>query len=456
MAEEARQENKNRPNIVFVLIDDALPGVETRMMPGLQNNVTSQGVKFSNTVSTLPLCGPGRATIQRGQYSHNTRIFGNSLPTGGWEKFQQQGMHRSTFATWINERGYATGLFGKYLNNYQDRLIPPGWDRWYAWDGQKQGWQSVNDQGVHEDLDPPQADALVADNALRFINTRLANNSAFLAFVNFGAMHRPFYHAAIDADKFAGERVPRTLAFNEEDVSDKPSNIRGLPRLSNAEVRQMDVDYRNGLRSLGRVDRFIRDASDLLRQHGEFNNTFFVFYTDNGNHFGQHRLSHGKLQPYEEDINFPLIISGPGIPGGTVRRELVGNHDIAPTLAAMAGATVPDFVDGRNVLPLARGTVPEGRWPRTAILSITQPGGEGANPKWALLRMPNKKYVRHAGGEEEYYDLGLDPFEVRSAHGSLEPEVVRHYNARIDELLGCAGASCRQAENGPALPPPAP
>jgi N-acetylglucosamine-6-sulfatase len=456
VAEEARQENKNRPNIVFVLIDDALLGVQNPVMPGLQNNVISQGVKFANTVSTYPLCGPGRATIQRGQYSHNTRIFGNSLPIGGWEKFQQQGMHRSTFATWINARGYATGLFGKYLNNYQDRLIPPGWDRWYAWDGQKQGWQSVNDQGVHKDLDPPQADALVADNALRFINTRLANDSAFLAFVNFGAMHRPFYHADIDADKFAGERVPRTLAFNEEDVSDKPSNIRGLPRLSDAEVRQMDVDYRNGLRSLGRVDRFIRDASDLLRQHGEFNNTFFVFYTDNGNHFGQHRLPHGKLQPYEEDINFPLIFSGPGIPGGVVRRELVGNHDIAPTLAAMAGATVPDFVDGRNVLPLARGTVPEGRWPRTAILSMTQPGGEGANPKWALLRMPNKKYVRHAGGEEEYYDLGLDPFEVRSAHGSVEPEVVGHYNARIDELLGCAGASCRQAENGPALPPPAP
>jgi N-acetylglucosamine-6-sulfatase len=134
----------------------------------------------------------------------------------------------------------------------------------------------------------------------------------------------------------------------------------------------------------------------------------------------------------------------------------VGNHDIAPTLAAMAGATVADFVDGRNVLPLARGEVPEGRWPRTAILSMIQPGGEGANPKWALLRMPNTKYVRHAGGDEEYYDFDLHPFEVRSAQGNLEPEVARHYKARIDELLSCAGGSCRQAENGPALPTPAP
>ena len=107
MAVEAGQENKHKPNIVFVLIDDALPGVENRMMPGLQNNVTSQGVKFSNTVSTYPLCCPGRATIQRGQYTHNTRIYGNSLPIGGWDRFRQQGMHRSTFATWIRHLGPA-------------------------------------------------------------------------------------------------------------------------------------------------------------------------------------------------------------------------------------------------------------------------------------------------------------------------------------------------------------
>jgi arylsulfatase A-like enzyme len=106
--------------------------------------------------------------------------------------------------------------------------------------------------------------------------------------------------------------------------------------------------YRNGLRSLMRVDRFIGDAFDLLRRKGEMDNTYFVFYTDNGAHFGQHRFEHGKLQPYEEDVNFPLYVRGPGIPRGVVKPELVGNHDIAPTLADMAGADVPNFVDGRS------------------------------------------------------------------------------------------------------------
>src|SRR5688500_1210022 len=69
------------PNIVFVLTDDQFPGTENAMR-NLKNNITRQGVKFTNMTSTFPMCCPGRATIQRGQYAHNTRIYGNSLPLG--------------------------------------------------------------------------------------------------------------------------------------------------------------------------------------------------------------------------------------------------------------------------------------------------------------------------------------------------------------------------------------
>jgi N-acetylglucosamine-6-sulfatase len=120
-----------KPNIVFVLTDDQFPGTENSM-PSLKKNITREGIKFTNMVSTYPLCCPSRATIQRGQYAHNTKIYGNSLPAGGWEKFQHLGEHSSTIATWLNASNYQTGLFGKYMNNYRDRLIPPGWDRWYA------------------------------------------------------------------------------------------------------------------------------------------------------------------------------------------------------------------------------------------------------------------------------------------------------------------------------------
>jgi N-acetylglucosamine-6-sulfatase len=463
---EASAQAAQRPNVVFVLTDDQMPGTEDKM-PALRSNLVEQGVKFDNMTSTFPLCCPGRATLLRGQYAHNTQIYGNSPPAGGWEKFKARGLHRSTFATWLNDVGYQTGHFGKVMNNYRERTIPLGWDRWYAWNGVDMGWTSVNDQGKQKPLDRQQADSLVAKEALGFLSTRLDNPAPVLAYVNFGAMHQPFAHANVDADKFSGEEVPRSPAFNEDDVSDKPSYVRNLPKLSASEVSQLDRDYRNGLRSLGRVDRFIADATGLLRRSGELSNTYFVFYTDNGAHFGQHRFEHGKLQPYEEDVNFPLIVRGPGIEPG-VNDELVGNHDVAPTIAEMAGAPIPADhpVDGRSFLELAQD--PATPWRRTAILSERETDGVAPN-RWDMLRMKDaegvKVYTRHetgpGDGDKEYYDLRLDP---NQAHNALRPDdpaetppapspaTLDYYEDRLDALYRCAGQSCRTAENAPLLP----
>jgi N-acetylglucosamine-6-sulfatase len=461
---EMEAQGQTKPNIVFVLTDDQFPGTENAM-PALKSNVTREGVKFTNMTSTFPLCCPGRATLLRGQYAHNTKIYGNSRPAGGWEKFKARGLHRSTFATWLDANGYQTGHFGKVMNNYRERSIPPGWDRWYAWNGPKMGWTSVNDQGNEKPLSRQVADSLVADEAFGFLSTRLDNPAPVFAYVNFGAMHEPYAHPEIDDDKFSGANVPRTPAFNEGDVRDKPSHVRNLPRLSERMVSSLDQDYRNGLRSLMRVDRFVARATDLLRRRGELDDTYFVFYTDNGAHFGQHRFEHGKLQPYEEDVNFPLIVSGPGIPRGAVNTELVGNHDVAPTIARMAGATPPGFVDGRSFLGLAKdpATAP---WPRTAVLSEREINGTPPN-RWDMLRMKDgegvKVYTRHetgpGDGDKEYYDLKRDPYQLHNALGAADttyppPDgaTLAYYEERLDALYNCARQSCRAAEDTPSLP----
>ena len=79
---EMEAQGQTKPNIVFVLTDDQFPGSENAM-PALNKNIISRGVEFNNMTSTYPLCCPGRATILRGQYPHNTRIFGNAVPGGG-------------------------------------------------------------------------------------------------------------------------------------------------------------------------------------------------------------------------------------------------------------------------------------------------------------------------------------------------------------------------------------
>jgi N-acetylglucosamine-6-sulfatase len=241
-----------RPNIIFVLTDDQFPGTEDAM-PALQNNLVSQGVEFTDMISTFPLCCPSRATILRGQYAHNTHIYSNSLPLGGWEKFRDQGLQDSTIATWLHDAGYQTGLFGKYMNDYTDLGIPPGWDRWYAWNGVSEGWSALNDQGTQKTLIRRAADRGVSNAALKFLGDRLGGPAPVFASVNFGAEHHPYYYDdRVDDEAFEGVGVPRGPSFNEADVSDKPSYVSALPQLTEEEVAQMDQDYANGLRSLMR------------------------------------------------------------------------------------------------------------------------------------------------------------------------------------------------------------
>jgi arylsulfatase A-like enzyme len=188
-----------------------------------------------------------------------------------------------------------------------------------------------------------------------------------------------------------------------------------------------------------------------------------VFYTDNGAHFGQHRFAHGKLQPYKEDTNSPLIVRGPGIEGGVKSGQLVGNHDIAPTLARMGGASFPAFVDGRSFLSLAKD--PTTAWPRTAVLSERETNEAPPN-KWSMLRMRGKVYTRYGNStEKEYYDLTQDPYQVRNAFSTSDTDpplyppdtaTLDHYEQRLNSLYACAGhegpGSRVAAENAPLLP----
>jgi N-acetylglucosamine-6-sulfatase len=82
-------------------------------------------VTFENAVFSQPLCCPSRVTILRGRYPHNTGISANDEGAGRFKA-----LDGSTVATWLDEAGYETALFGKYLNDYQDipTYIPPGWD----------------------------------------------------------------------------------------------------------------------------------------------------------------------------------------------------------------------------------------------------------------------------------------------------------------------------------------
>jgi N-acetylglucosamine-6-sulfatase len=119
----------DRPNIVFVMTDDMDEKMLARM-PVVRSRMMDEGVTFDNAFVTQSLCCPSRATALRGQYPHNHRITANDVPDGGAVRFRRRELDESTFATWLQDSGYRTGLVGKYLNNTEKRYIPPGWDEW--------------------------------------------------------------------------------------------------------------------------------------------------------------------------------------------------------------------------------------------------------------------------------------------------------------------------------------
>jgi N-acetylglucosamine-6-sulfatase len=120
-----------RPNILFVLTDDADLTLVPRM-PEIEEHLIRKGTTFPNAFAPFATCCPSRATILRGQYPHNTGAISNYGTHGGLGAFEAAGNDTDNLATRLDEAGYRTGLFGKYLNGYEGGHVPPGWDEWHG------------------------------------------------------------------------------------------------------------------------------------------------------------------------------------------------------------------------------------------------------------------------------------------------------------------------------------
>jgi N-acetylglucosamine-6-sulfatase len=96
-------------------------------------------------------------------------------------------------------------------------------------------------------------------------------------------------------------RLPKPPSYNEEDRSDKPQWLQSAPPISVENEQSMTKYYRNRLRSVEYVDRQVERLVNTLEKDGELQNTFIVFYSDNGYHLGEHRLPYydrgGKSTP---------------------------------------------------------------------------------------------------------------------------------------------------------------
>lgn len=482
------------PNIVFILTDDLNEDVFAKDA-GLQTLLTQKGTTFNKNFVELSLCCPSRTSTLRGQYAHNTGIYTNDASSGGgFQTVYSKGLENSTIGTWLQGAGYRTAFFGKYLNGYPNgapsaNYIPPGWTRWFSPNGGSPYSEynyTVNDNGTTVTYGNTDADYgvdVISKKLATFIKNTTTNypNKPFFTWVAPYVPHGPATPPTRYIGKYAGEKAPRTPSFNEADVSDKPAWVKSKPLLNATQIKNIDDLYQKRRESLLAVTDLVQNVIDTLSAQGVLDNTYIVFTSDNGFHQGQHRLNSGKNTAYEEDLNVPLIIRGPGVPAGQVVNNFTANIDLAPTFAELAGVTPPNFVDGRSLVPFLKGTTPsawrlallnEHAGPSTLNTNTTngllepqdpadvQAQATGGAPVYLGLRAkpvittPVKtygplNYVAYDTGEHELYDLNADPNQLDNSYNSLttaDPVLKQKLDTWIAKLKDASGQALRDAE----------
>jgi N-acetylglucosamine-6-sulfatase len=446
-----------KPNVLVLMTDDQT--VESlRVMPNVNSLLARQGVTFTNSFASFPLCCPSRATFITGQYGHNHTIMGNAPPSGGYDKLAPT--HANTLPAWLQRAGYRTVHLGKYLNGYgraRPLEVPAGWSEWYgSTDPSTYRFYNytLNENGrlVTYGTGPANYQADVYNRKAVEIVRRLAPapqpfflSVAFLA-PHSGGPRDPDDLGGIGSpspaprhrNAFANQPLPTPPSLNEADVSDKPAAIRNRRVIPTAQLNAIRENYQQRLESLLAVDEAVRDILSALEATGELDRTLVVFTADNGFFHGEHRVPAGKVLVYEPSVRVPLIIRGPGLPRGVQRPNLVANVDLAATILDAAGGRADRRLDGRSLLPFARD--PLVRSGRDVLLET---------PSYSAIRTPQHVFVQHSSGEQELYDLVADPHQLQNL--AADPRFTALKNdlgARLARLRTCAGDACRR---GPDL-----
>ena len=125
--------------------------------------------------------------------------------------------------------------------------------------------------------------------------------------------------------------------------------VHRLPRQSDAQIEYNDDFYRSRLRALQPIDELVDDVFGLLDDYDILDNTYVFYTSDNGYHIGQHRLPPGKECGYEEDVNIPLMIRGPGISRGSATDQVTSHTDLVPTIFDIVGLDTKDDFDGASI-----------------------------------------------------------------------------------------------------------
>ena len=419
-----------RPNFILIMSDQhrgdclSVDGHPCLLTPNL-DALAGAGARFRRAYSTCPSCIPARRALLTGQFPAT-----NGMPgyVGGVP------ITAPTLPGELKGAGYQTYLVGRTMHQsppsarygYDHVQLASGYepDAYHqhlrAETNQVDGFAShgLNFNGwtarpwhLEETQHPTH---YIVNEALKFLENRDQTCPFFLT-VSFYAPHPPLCPPAFYMDRYLRQEMPPPSIGAW--ASPPAHQDLGLPvesrrvRLEGEALRSCQAGY------FGLINHLDNQIFRLFASRGgiryDRRNTVVMYTSDHGEMLGDHHMFR-KCEPYEGSARIPFIISGGqtlGLKSGQVIDGPVCLEDLMPTVLDLAGADIPDGVDGRSLAPLLRGEAVEQR----PFLHGEHAPCYGPDQAHHYLVDETTKYIwRPLNGEEQLFDLAEDPHECRN------------------------------------------
>lgn len=447
---------QQKPNIVIILSDDhafqaiSAYGSKLAHTPNI-DRIAQQGVIFNRGYVTNSICGPSRAVILTGKYSHK-----NGFKDNDNSRFEGS---QDSFAKQLQQNGYQTAWVGKWHLGTK----PQGFDFWQILPGQGSYY---NPDFIMMDSSKQRREGyatnLIEDIAEDWLDQR-DSSRPFCLVIGHKATHRPWEPDTADLNLYDNVQFPlphnfydnyanRPAAMGQDMSIEKTMTLdydlkmpgkdsRGVTaRMNAAQKARYNAYYdsvaadfsrrdlsgnaltewkyqrymRDYLACAASLDRNIGRTLDYLDQHGLRDNTIVIYLSDQGFYLGEHGWFDKRFM-YEESFRTPMMMRYPGvIKPGSQSDALVMNLDIAPTLLEAAGAAIPPAMQGQSILPVLKN----GKGREAMYYHYYENGIHSVSPHFGV-RTERYKLIRFYERSDawELYDLKKDPRETNNLFG---------------------------------------
>lgn len=452
----------DRPNIVFIFSDDhcqqALSAYDPeRITTPNMDRLAKEGMMFNRCYVTNAICGPSRAVIQTGKYSHINGFAVNGIVFNG---------DQQTFPKLLQKEGYQTAVVGKW----HLASTPQGYDYFDVLVGQGPYYnppmKTTDENGkVVTREHTGYTTEIITEKTLDWLKNDREEDKPFMLMYQHKAPHRnwepapkyltwlddvtvpepetlyddyatrasPAYNQAMEIKAHLNDRdlkLTQPRNFTPEQLAQwnaayGPKNgayLKAKPNLSEKEIMQWKYQryVKDYLRCVKSVDDGIGEVLDYLDESGLAENTVVIYASDQGWYLGEHGWF-DKRWMYEESLKTPLLVRWPGqTKAGSVNSDIVSNLDFAETFLELAGVAIPSDMQGESLVPILKGKTPR-NWRDTFYYHYYEfPGGHSVARHYGVTNGKQKLIHYYQTGEWELFDIEKDHNELNNVYTNPE------------------------------------